>query len=141
MIIPDANLLLYAYDAESTFHEQARSWCERVLSGPEPVTLLPAVIFGFMRIATHPKVFANPLSAAEAADHVASWLAQPHVKVVDMLAEDVECALALLRGASVAGNLTTDAQIAAVAMRLGADIYTADLDFGRFPGVRYTNPL
>lgn len=141
MIIPDANLLLYTYDAQCPFHEQARKWCEKAFSGPEPLTLLPAVIFGFVRIATHPKVFASPLTAAEAADHVASWLAQPHVKVVDMLGEDVETALALLRDAGTAGNLTTDAQIAAVAMRLDAEVHTADLDFGRFRGVRFSNPL
>lgn len=55
-------------DAESPFHEKARIWCEKVLSGPEPLTLLPAVVFGFVRIATHPKVFSAPLSVGEAAD-------------------------------------------------------------------------
>jgi len=141
MIIPDANLLLYAYDEESPFHHKARVWCEQALSGPEPVTFLSAVIFGFVRIATHPKVFSAPLSVREAADHVTSWLAQPHVRVEDMLHEDIEPALALLRDAGTAGNLTTDAQIAAIAMRLGATVHTADLDFARFRGVQFSNPL
>jgi hypothetical protein len=58
-----------------------------------------------------------------------------------MLADDVESALRLLESAGTAGNLTTDAQIAAVALRLDAEVQTADLDFGRFPGVRFMNPL
>ena len=141
MIIPDANLLLYAYDEESPFHREAKTWCERVMTGPEPLVLLPAVIFGFVRISTHPKVFSSPLSVREAEGHVMTWLALSHVRVMDMLREDVESALTLLHSAGTAGNLTTDAQIAAVAERLDATVHTADLDFARFRAVRFLNPL
>jgi toxin-antitoxin system PIN domain toxin len=141
MIVPDANLLLYAYDESSPFHEPAKAWCEVVMSGPSPLTLLPAVVFGFVRIATHPRVFKDPLSVSEAADHVRSWLAIRHVQLHEMLPEDVACALGLLDAAGTAGNLTSDAQIAAVALRLDAEVHTADLDFGRFPKVRFLNPL
>lgn len=141
MILPDANLLLYAYDEESPFHPQAVRWCERVLGGPEEVIFLPAVLFGFVRISTHAQVFQNPLSVAEADKHVRSWLSCGHVRVMDMLAEDVHMALTLLKTAGTAGNLTTDAQIAAMALRLDAEVHTADLDFGRFAKVRFLNPL
>lgn len=141
MILPDANLLLYAYDQSSPFHEQAGTWCVQVMSGPAPVILLPAVVFGFVRISTHPRVFHEPLTVTEAASHVRSWLARRHVQLHEMLPEDVESALKLLEAAGTAGNLTTDAQIAAVALRLDAEVHTADLDFGRFPGVRFVNPL
>ena len=141
MIVPDVNLLLYAYDESSPFHEPAKAWCEVVMSGPSPLTLLPAVVFGFVRIATHPRVFKDPLSVSEAADHVRSWLAIRHVQLHEMLPEDVACALGLLDAAGTAGNLTSDAQIAAVALRLDAEVHTADLDFGRFPKVRFLNPL
>jgi predicted nucleic acid-binding protein len=60
---------------------------------------------------------------------------------MDMLAEDVAAALDLLRKAGTAANLTSDAQLAAVALRLDAEVHTADLDFGRFRGVRFRNPL
>ena len=141
MIVPDANLLLYAYDESSPFHERAKAWCEEVMSGPSPLTLLPAVVFGFVRIATHPRVFKDPFSVSEAADHVRSWLAMRHVQLHEMLSEDVACALSLLEAAGTAGNLTSDAQIAAVALRIDAEVHTADLDFGRFPKVRFLNPL
>ena len=141
MILPDANLLLYAYDQSSPFHARAKAWCERIMSGPVPVILLPAVVFGFVRIATHPRVFREPLAVAEAAALVRAWLARRHVQLHEMLAEDVESALRLLESAGTAGNLSTDAQIAAVALRLDAEVQTADLDFGRFPQVRHVNPL
>jgi len=111
------------------------------MSGPEPLVLISAVIFGFVRIATHPKVFTLPLAVHEAQEHVASWLALRHVQVVDLLREDVESAIDLLRTAGTAGNLTTDAQIAAVAIRLNATVHTADLDFARFRGVKLLNPI
>ena len=141
MILPDANLLLYAYDQSSPFHARAKAWCERIMSGPAPVVLLPAVVFGFVRISTHPRVFQEPLAVAEAAAHVRAWLARRHVQLHEMLADDMESALRLLESAGTAGNLTTDAQIAAVALRLDAEVQTADLDFGRFPQVRFVNPL
>ena len=141
MIVPDINLLLYAYDESSPFHVPAKAWMERVMTGPAPLILLPGVVFGFVRIATNPRVFREPMTVAEAAGHVRSWLARRHVQLHDMIADDVEIALALLEAAGTAGNLTTDAQIAAVALRLEADVHTSDLDFGRFRKVRFTNPL
>lgn len=141
MIVPDVNLLLYAYDADSPFHGKAKEWCERIMNGPTPVALLPAVVFGYVRVATHPRVFRDPLSVGEASSHVRSWLGRRHARVHELLAVDVERTLALLETAGTAGNLTSDAQIASVAMRLDAEVHTADLDFGRFSGVRFVNPL
>ena len=141
MIVPDINLLLYAYDESSQFHAPAKVWLERVMSGPTPVVLLASVAFGFVRIATHPRVFREPMTVAEAAGHVRSWLARRHVQFHEMVAVDVLSALALLETAGTAGNLTTDAQIAAVALRLDAEVHSSDLDFGRFPKLRLTNPL
>jgi len=141
MILPDANLLLYAYDQSSPFHPKAPAWCERIMSHSSPTILLPVVVFGFVRISTHSRIFTNPLSVAEASAHVRSWLDRKQVRLHDMLPEDVETALSLLETAGTAGNLTSDAQIAAVALRLDAEVHTADLDFGRFAGVRFSNPL
>lgn len=141
MILPDANLLLYACDESSPFHTKAAAWCERIMNGTQPVILLPSVIFAFVRISTHPRIFAEPLSVAETSAHVRSWLVRRQVRLHDMLPDDVETALGLLESAGTAGNLTTDAQIAAVALRLDAEVHTADLDFGRFVGVRFSNPL
>ncbi len=141
MILPDANLLLYACDQGSPFHAKAAEWCGRIMNGTNPVILVPPVVFGFVRISTHPRVFTDPLSVAEASAHVRSWLSRKQVRLHEMLPDDVETALALLESAGTAGNLTTDAQIASLALRLDAEVHTADLDFGRFAGVRFSNPL
>ena len=141
MILPDANLLLYACDQSSPFHSKAAEWCERIMNGTDAVILVPPVVFGFVRISTHPKVFSDPLSVAEASAHVRSWLGRKQVRLHEMLPDDVERALKLLESAGTAGNLTADAQIASVALRLDAKVHTADLDFGRFAGVRFSNPI
>lgn len=141
MIIPDINLLLYAYDSDSPFHTKAAAWWEKCLSGSEPVGMPPAVIFGFVRIGTHPRVFQNPMTPAEASENVRSWLAQPVVQILEGGSDHLERALGLLEAIGTAGNLVTDAQIAAFAIEYGAVLYTADSDFLRFPGLRIKNPL
>ena len=141
MIIPDANLLLYAYDAASPFHARAAAWWSRCLSGTEPVGLTHPVLFAFVRIGTNPRAFVHPLPIETAANHVRNWLRQPGVVVLETNRDDVDRALDLLCDAGTGGNLTTDAQIAAIALRHRAVIHTADSDYARFPEVRWENPL
>ncbi len=141
MIVPDANLLLYAYDATSRFHQPAATWWQECLSGAEPVGLCGVVLFAFVRIGTSRKAFEDPMTIEEAAEHVRSWLDRP---VTDFLATqeaDVVQALHWLEAAGSGGNLTTDAQIAAIAHRHRAVVHTADTDFDRFSDVRWRNPL
>ncbi|MDA1085791.1 MAG: PIN domain-containing protein [Verrucomicrobia bacterium] len=141
MIIPDANLLLYAYDEASPFHPRAKQWWSASLAGAEPVGLVAVVLFAFIRIGTSGKVFENPLTITEAAGHVRSWLQTPMAELLSVSRSDVEQALEWLSEAGVGGNLTTDAQIAAVAKRCRAEVHSADTDFMRFRGVRWKNPL
>ena len=141
MIIPDINLLLYAYDSASPIHKAAVAWWQESLSGTEPVGLPRVVIFGFVRIGTNPRAFQRPMTAGEAASHVRDWLAQPSVQVLDSGPRHVEQVLKLLEGMGTAGNLVTDAQIAAAALEYDAILHTTDTDFLRFPGLRWFNPI
>ena len=141
MIVPDASLLLYAYDEASPFHASAADWWCRCLAGPEPVGLLAAVVFAYIRVGTSARVFQSPLSIDEASRHVQSWMAAPATELLAVVRADVDQALTWLRAAGAGGNLTTDAQIAAVAKRCRAQVHTADTDFARFKGVRWTNPI
>jgi toxin-antitoxin system PIN domain toxin len=141
MILPDTNLLLYAYDSASPFHQKAASWWAGCLSGREPVGLYSAVIFAFVRIGTNPKAFVAPLGIDEASTHVESWLKQQVTQIVEMDRKDIARALELLRDAGAGGNLTSDAQLAAISLRHRAVVHTADTDFARFPEVRWYNPL
>ena len=141
MIIPDINLLLYAYDSSSTFHAKAASWWESCLSGTEDVGLAQAVIFGFVRIVTNGRVFRHPLTAAEAAAHVRSWLDRPVVQIMNTEPDHVHEVLSFLESLGTAGNLVTDAQIAVIAIDHDAVLHTSDADFVRFPKLRWFNPI
>ena len=141
MIIPDANLLLYAYDANSPHHQRAADWWEQCLSGTETVGLAPVVVFSFVRVGTNPRVFENPMTVIEAVQHVRAWLAQPNVILLVPGANHIEDALKLLESLGTAANLVSDAQLAAIALENGAMLHTADTDFLRFQGLRCFNPL
>ena len=141
MIVPDVNLLLYTYDTDSSVHAQARAWWEALLSGSDPIGLPHVVIFGFIRVGTSARAFANPMTHQEAAGHVRAWLARPVVQVLETGTQDVEPVLRSLEDLGTAGNLVTDAQIAAAALAHDATVHSSDADFGRFPGLRWLNPL
>ena len=141
MIIPDVNLLLYAYDSNSPFHPKASAWWESCLSGSEAIGIPHVVIFAFMRISSSPRVFQNPMSVSEAVDHIRSWLKQPQVQVLETGAKHIEQTLQLLEHIGTGGNLVTDAQIAALAIEYDAMLNTTDTDFVRFPNLRWRNPL
>lgn len=141
MIVPDINLLIYAYDGDSPFHRKAAAWWQGCLSGTEPVLLPDVVTFGFVRVSTNARAFHHPLTAEEAASHVRSWLEQDVAAIPDTTPDHVERVLRLLETLGTAGNLVTDAQIAAVAMENDAVVHTADADFIRFKGLRWLNPI
>jgi uncharacterized protein len=141
VIIPDLNLLLYAYDAASTNQAAAAAWWEGCINGGQPVGLPHVVLFGFLRLATSARVFVSPMSVEESVDCVRAWLARPHVVEAEGGPEHVASVLDLLQRVGGGGNLSTDAQIAAVALHHGATLYTNDSDFRRFPGLRTKNPL
>lgn len=141
MIIPDVNLLVYAYDSSSPHHTASAQWWSACMTGREEVGLPSVVIFGFVRICTHPKVFQNPMTITEAGQRVRSWLARPNARVIDPSPHHVPDTLLLLENAGTGGNLTTDAQIAALVLQEKAVLHSNDTDFLRFPGLRWHNPL
>ncbi len=141
MIVPDVNLLLYAYDADSPHHRAAAAWWERCLNGTEPVGLPQVVLFGFLRLATSPRVYVAPMTVEQAADCVEEWTSRPHVVEADGGPDLVRNAITLLRQARTAGNLVTDAQIAAITIEHQATLFTNDSDFSRFRGLKTVNPL
>jgi toxin-antitoxin system PIN domain toxin len=131
--LPDVNLLLYAVDEGAVRHEPARAWVEERLSGSET--------FAFIRLTTSPRVFQSPLSTSEALDLVDSWLAQPCVTLVHPTSRHAPVLRDLLEPLGTAGNLTTDAHLAALAIEHGAELCSTDRDFSRFAGLRWANPL
>jgi uncharacterized protein len=139
--LPDLNLLLYATDTLSARHRQARAWLEEALSGAETVGLAWTVLLGFLRLSTNPAVFEHPLHAEEALDLLDGWLAQPCVTVTHPTDRHSAVLRDLLRPLGTAGNLTTDAHLAALAIEHGAVLCSCDADFSRFAGVQWEDPL
>ena len=141
MIVPDVNLLLYAHVRGFGLHARARRWWEGLLNGGQEVGIPAPAIFGFVRLATNPAVFDRPLAVADALARVDEWLAVPHVRFALPGPRHLEIAFELLRQLGAAANLTTGVQLAAVAIEQQAELHSNDTDFGRFPGLRWVNPL
>ena len=140
MIIPDVNVILHAYDATSPRHAACRKWWEDALSGQRPVGMPWPVVLGFIRIATNVRVWLHPMRAEDAISHVRSWLAIKNVEIIGPGPRHADILFGLIGAAGVAGNLTSDAHIAALAIEYQAEVATTDSAFGRFAGLRWFNP-
>lgn len=141
MKLPDVNLLLYAYDSDSPRQDAARHWLEETLSGTETVAFAWAAMVGFVRIVTNRAIFDQAWGAGEALDVVDQWLAQPVSTVVHPTDRHAAVLRDLLAPLGAAGNLTSDAHLAALAIEHGATLYSCDNDFSRFAGLRWVDPL
>ncbi len=141
MKLTDVNLLLYAIDTSATRHRAARHWLEERLSGTETFAFAWAVLLAFLRLSTNPRVFEAPLGQAQAFDIVDGWLAQPCSTVIHPTDRHAAVMRELLEPLGTAGNLTSDAQLAALAIEHGAELCSSDSDFTRFVGLRWLNPL
>ncbi len=141
MILVDANLLLYAYDSAFPRHAEARAWVEKVFSGSEPVLLPWQSISAFARIMTNRRLPGDRFTIQEVVGLVDRWLLQPNVHTLGPGDEHWPLFRQMLVEGQASGDLTSDAQLAALTMECGGVLYTTDRDFARFPGLRWTNPL
>ncbi len=140
MILPDVNVLVHAHNRDSAVHERARRWWDRCLAGTEGVGLAWIVILGFVRISTHRRALLRPLPVGDVLDRIESWLQLPHVHVPRPSNRHFTGLRANLERIGTAGNMTTDAHLATLAMQRGYVLYTTDTDFMRFPSLRWVDP-
>jgi toxin-antitoxin system PIN domain toxin len=141
VILPEINLVIYAHNGAAARHAKALQWWNQCLQGHDAVVLAWVVVLGFVRIATHPKVFANPMPVQEALDRIEEWLSLPHIYVVHPSPLHFQIWSSLLKRLGSAASLTTDALLAALAIERGLILHTTDADFSRFPGLKWRNPL
>ncbi|HZN18240.1 MAG TPA: type II toxin-antitoxin system VapC family toxin [Micromonosporaceae bacterium] len=141
MIVVDVNLLLYAVISGFPQHAKAHAWWEQTLNGPTEVGLSSPAIFGFLRISTNPRVLTAPLAVDQAIGYVREWLALPNASFLSPGPRHLDIAFGLLTELGTGANFTTDVQLAALAIEHGAEMYSNDTDFGRFPDLRWINPL
>lgn len=141
MKIVDLNVLLYAVNTRSTQHEVIHEWWLDALRGDETIGIPWVVILGFLRLSTHPRVFARPLDHRRAVEKIDTWLSLPIVHIPAEKGDHWSVLSGLLRINGVEANLTTDAHIATLAITRDALLVSCDNDFARFPDLRYLNPL
>jgi toxin-antitoxin system PIN domain toxin len=137
----DANLLLYAVDETSPWHEPAAVWLEERLGGAERVGMPWPSLTAFVRIATHPRAATQPLGGEEAWTFVEAWLAAPNVWVPTPTDRHAEVMGDLVRRYRLTANLIPDAHLAALAIEHGLELCSADTDFARFSELRWRDPL
>ena len=140
-MLVDANLLLFAVDARSPFHAAAERWLTVQLNGPRRVGLPWLSLAAFVRIGTHPKASAEPLSPAQAWQHVEDWLGCDTTWIPSPTEHHREVLGRLITKYDVRGNLVTDAQLAALAIEHGLTLYSTDTDFARFEELTWVDPL
>ncbi len=138
----DVNILLYASDRTSPFHEAAGAFMRDRPRDPDILCLTWPVIMAYLRLATHPRMFTAPMSQTAAVDNVASLVRMPRCRVVT----EPEGFLAAYREVAVdvaaRGNLVPDAHLAALARAHGVrTIYTHDRDFRKFPFLDVVDPV
>jgi toxin-antitoxin system PIN domain toxin len=132
---------VYAHDRAAPLHGPARAWWEGLMSGDRSVALPWAVVFGFIRLVTHPAVMVEPLPPGAALRRVNGWLNRRQVEILEPGPRHLEIVARLFAATGVAGNLTTDTHLAALAIEHLCELHSNDTDFGRFPGLRWFNPL
>lgn len=136
MKTPDVNVLLSAINGDSPQHGPARMWLEAAFAEPGAIGFSWVAVLGFIRLATRPGIFPNPLGVEDALGLVDDWLNHPHARVLNPTDRHGALLARLLIGAGHAGDLTTDAHLAAIAIEQGATLGTFDHDFERFAGLR-----
>ncbi|HQZ83021.1 MAG TPA: PIN domain-containing protein [Pyrinomonadaceae bacterium] len=140
MVIPDVNMLLYAYDLDSSLHRQAREWLENVLAS-EQVFLSWHTITGFLRIVTNTKIMKTPASIQDAVEAVEGWLSLSNVYLINLDKQSWHIYSRMLVESQSSGNLVMDAHLASLAASCGATLASTDLDFTRFSNIQFVNPL
>jgi len=141
VIIPDVNLLVYAHNRAAKGHAEARAWWEDLIEREQPVGLAWAVMLGFVRLVTHPAVLVAPLAPVDALTYVRGWLDRSNVRIVEPGPRHLDLLDEIFRATDVAGSLTTDTHLAALAIEHQAELHSNDADFARFPGLRWRNPI
>lgn len=137
MKLPDVNVLLGAVNEQSSEHEKARVWLEAAFAAPAGVGLAWVALLGFIRLSTRPGILSAPLDISDALATVRDWIAAPGAQILHPGERHAAILARLLIAAGTAGNLTTDAHLAALAIEHGATLGSFDRDFERFAGLEF----
>lgn len=137
----DVNVLVYAEDVGAVEHHRYRAWLEAARTGTEPLGVVDLVLSAYVRIATNPRVYANPTPVTQALDFAASLRDSPAAITVAPGPRHWAIFDELCRSVEARGNVVPDAYLAAIAIEHNAVWVSADRGFSRFPHLRWQHPL
>jgi toxin-antitoxin system PIN domain toxin len=141
VIVPDVNLLLYAYNADAPQHAAARGWLEELFAGPEGIGLPWVVLWAFARISTNFRAWNKPLSADFVFGVLSQMVSHPRAVLLQPGPRHLEILKRMVAEGQAVGSDLTDAVLAAIVIESGATFASNDADFGKFPGLKWFNPL
>ena len=141
MILPDANLILYAFIKDFPQHQKSKIWFEDTLSAGEEIGLSWQTITAFVRIGTNPKLFSKPMNIQQVENTLGKLLAQKNVKLVSPTSKHWQISTKLLKETKANGDLVMDAHLASLAIEHDARLASTDSDFKLFSDLEYFNPL
>lgn len=141
MRLLDVNVLVYAHREDATDHGQYRAWLEDLINADAAYGISDVVLSGFLRIVTHPRIFAPPTDLDQAIEVASAIRGRPNCVTVDPGRRHWDIFTRLCRDAGVKGGLVTDAFFAALAIETGSEWITTDRDYARFPGLHWRHPL
>jgi len=141
VILPDVNVLIYAFREDSPEHEKCRLWLESVVRGEMAYGMSPQVLAAVVRVVTRPRIFVPPTPLEEALAFANLLVDQPHCQVIQPGARHWGIFAGLCRRARASGNLVPDAWFAALAIESGCEWITTDRDYARFEGLRWRAPF
>ena len=138
----DINVLLYASDRASERHDAARTFLDSCAAQPEVLYLTWPTLMAYLRIETHPSIFAAPLTPEEALNNIAALLALSHARVVSEQDGFMDAYTHVTDSMAVRGNLVPDAHVAAILFQNGVrTLYSNDRDFRKFESLEVRNPF
>ena len=141
MILPDVNILVYAFRADTSGHKDCRKWLEGVINGDALYGMSPQVLSAVVRITTHPRIFAQPSSLDEVFQFCGVLLDQSQCRIIQPGERHWDIFKRLCTLADARGNLVPDAWYAALAIEAGCEWTTLDRDYARFPALRWRLPF
>ena len=140
MIAPDVNVLVDVFREDSVHHARVASWWREEVNGESTIALFELVLAGFVRVVTHPRIFARPAPLSAALSVVDAHVRQANAMVLRPGARHWGIFARLCAAADARGALVADAYLAALALEHGCAWITSDRDFARFPGLDWRAP-
>ncbi len=141
MIIPDLNILVYAFNSDAPYHREASSWWESVVNAGELIGIPWVVYLGFLRLLSGRQVVQKPYPIDELLAITRDWFCYPNIRLLYSSSKTQELLEMLMSKYHLPGSLVTDAAITAAVMEHRGTLYSNDTDFKRFTEIRVRSPL